>query len=235
MFRSCIVGGGCSPLQTTLRQRRFLAALIAAVSVACLWPQPALAQKKAKAPQTEAERVAFCAKLSESKRRETEICKTDEERREDARQKHLAELAEKEKPSHSSFLQKFHLDGLWIPTSMGTGQYGVIGTHLDVASVGRVHFFGPPGMMMVLERAGDGWRIHPSLTWGVSVYMVDVHLPGQNRPAQLLLQHDQIMVRRQLRDRPGHGRPFTRLEEEVTAPRGPERAALQPPPTTKSP
>jgi hypothetical protein len=165
---------------------RLRPALVVAVCVVTwLLPQPSFAQKKSKLPQTEAERVAYCAKLSESKRRETDICKTDEERRADARQKRLDEQAEKERPSHSSFLQKFHLDGLWIPTSMGTGQYGLIGTHLDVASVGRVHFFGPPGMMMVLEHVGDSWRIRPSLTWGVSVYMADVHLPGASHPAQL--------------------------------------------------
>jgi hypothetical protein len=174
------------PSEPTLGFSRLRPALIIAVCVAAwLCPQPSFAQKKFKPPQSEAERVADCAKLSESKRRETDICKTAEEREADARQKRLDEQAERERPSHSSFLRKFHLDGLWIPTSMGTGQYGVIGTHLDVASVGRVHFFGPPGMMMVLERSGGGWRVRPSLTWGVSVYMADVHLPGASHPAQL--------------------------------------------------
>jgi hypothetical protein len=170
-----IVAGRHRPLLIT-------AALVAGLFVA----QPAFAQKKPKAPQTTEEREAYCASLSESKRRQTEICKTEEERLADARQKHLDELAEKEKPTHTSFLRKFHLDGLWIPTSLGLGQYGLIGTHLDVASVGRVHFFGPPGMLMMLEHSEDGkWHIKPSLTWGVSVYMADVRLPGATHSAQL--------------------------------------------------
>lgn len=170
-----IVVGRCRP-----------ALIITALVAGLLSAQPSFAQKKQKAPQTARERDAYCKSLSESKRRATEICKTEEERLADARQKRLDELAEKEKPTHSSFLRKFHLDGLWIPTSLGMGQYGVIGTHLDVASVGRLHFFGPPGMMMVLEHSEEGkWRIKPSLTWGVSVYMVDVRLPGATQRAQL--------------------------------------------------
>lgn len=161
------------------------APVITALLAGLLCAQPSFAQKKPKPPQTEKERRAYCASLSESKRRQTEICKTDEERKVDEQQKRLDEQAEKEKPTHSSFLRKFHLDGLWIPTSMGTGQYGLIGTHLDVASVGRLHFFGPPGMMMVVEHAEDGWRIKPSLTWGVSVFMADVRLPGARHRAQL--------------------------------------------------
>ena len=161
-------------------------ALVAGTLLAALLcAEPAFAQKKS-TPKNEGERLEYCASLSESKRRQTEICKTEEERSADARQKRLDELAEKEKPSHTSFLRKLHLDGLWIPTSMGTGQYGLIGTHLDVASVGRIHFFGPPGVILVLERAENGgWRVKPSLTWGVSVFLAEVRLPGAEKHSQL--------------------------------------------------
>lgn len=167
---------------------RYRLAPIVTVLLACLLCASPLFAQKRKAPRslTEAERQKYCASLSESKRRQTDICKTEEERAEDARQQHLKEQAEKEKPTRTSFLQRMHLDGLWIPTSTGVGQYGLIGTHLDVASIGRVHLFGPPGMMMVLERAEDGgWRVRPELTWGVSLYLSDVRFPGSKHHAQL--------------------------------------------------
>jgi hypothetical protein len=157
-----------------------------AALVACLFfAQPLFAQDRDAPPQGAREREAYCRALAESKRRQTEVCKTDEERRVDARQKRLDEQAEKEKPTHTSFLRKLHLDGLLIPTSMGTGQYGIIGTHLDVASIGRLHFFGPPGMMLVVQHTDDGWRIKPSLTWGVSVYLAEVRIPGARQNSQL--------------------------------------------------
>lgn len=136
-------------------------------------------------PRTERERGAYCASLSEAKRRQTDICKTAAERDEDARAQRLKEQDERERPHHTSFLRKLYLDGLWMPTSMGAGQYGLIGTHLDLATVGRVHVFGPPGVMLVLEQTEDGWRVKPALTWGFSIYVTDVRLPGARRRAQL--------------------------------------------------
>jgi hypothetical protein len=147
--------------------------------------QPALAQKKPKEPRTEAERVSVCSAMPEAERRQTEFCKTEEERREDAQQKRRKELEEKEKQTRTSFIRKLHLDGLWIPTSTGTGQYGLIGTHIDVASAGRLHFYGPPGLMLVLEQVDGGWRVKPVMTWGVSIFISDIHLPGQKSNAQL--------------------------------------------------
>ena len=146
---------------------------------------PGFAQPHRSEPRSEQERQAACASMPEAKRRQTDECKTVEERREDARREREREIAEREKPTHSSFLRKLHLDGLWIPTSTGTGQYGLIGTHIDVASAGRLHFFGPPGMMLVLENTDGGWKVKPVLTWGVSVFIGDVRLPGQKSQAQL--------------------------------------------------
>ena len=164
------------------RRSALLAALAGLMVLAA---SPSFAQPFRTDLQAGRERQVACDDLPESKRRQTDECKTIEERREDARREREREIAEREKPTHSSFLRKLHLDGLWIPTSTGTGQYGLIGTHIDVASAGRLHFFGPPGMMLVLENTDGGWKIKPVLTWGVSVFIGDVRLPGQKSQAQL--------------------------------------------------
>lgn len=128
-----------------------------------------------------------CTKLPEKKRRATEACKTEEERREDEYQRRVAERLEREKPTHSSFLKWLHIDGLWAPTTLGVGTVGLIGTHVTIANVGRVNFFGPPGVMLLLEDAGGSRRIRPAMTWGISVYLVDFRPPGANHNAQLFL------------------------------------------------
>lgn len=128
-----------------------------------------------------------CASLPEKKRRATEICKTDEERREDEYQRRVAERLEKEKPTRTSFLRWLHIDGLWAPTTWGTGTIGLVGTHVTIANVGRVNFFGPPGVMLLLEDTGEGRQVRPAMTWGISVYLADFRSPGTNNTAQLFL------------------------------------------------
>jgi hypothetical protein len=148
------------------------------------------AQEKAPAaPQhpveTVGQRQARCDSLPEEKRRKAEECKTDEERREDAQQKRREEAAEKEKPKHSSFWRWVHVDGLSLPTANGVAAYGLVGTHVAVANIGRVYFFGPPGVMLLLEQAGDTHRVTPALTWGFDIYLSDFRFPGTDRTAQL--------------------------------------------------
>ena len=137
------------------------------------------------AKETPAERRQTCESMKEERRRQIDRCKTQEEKDADAQAERRREQAEREKPTRTSFLRRLHLDGLWIPTSTGVGQYGVIGTHLDVGSVGRLHFFGPPGLMLVTEKTEDGWRLRPSLTWGISLFIGGVRLPGAKDEAQL--------------------------------------------------
>jgi hypothetical protein len=156
---------------------------LATLLVLTLAVPPAFAQRR---PRAEPQSARECAELREAERRAAEFCKTDDERAEDAREKRRKEEAEREKPTHSSFFRKFHLDGLWIPTSMGAGQYGLIGTHLEVASAGRLHFFGPPGMMLMAEKNAEGrWRIRPALTWGVGFEIGEFHFPGIRDRAHL--------------------------------------------------
>lgn len=129
-----------------------------------------------------------CAKLPEAKRRVTEACKTDEERREDEYQKRVQERLDKEKPEHTSFLRWLHLDGLWAPTTLGSGTFGLVGTHMTIANVGRVNFFGPPGVMLLIENNGGSHSVRPAMTWGISVYLADFRPPGaKTQVAQLFL------------------------------------------------
>src|SRR5690242_14262399 len=57
--------------------------------------------------------------------------------------------AEHEKVTHTSFLSRLHLDGLWSTTSSDIRYYGLIGSHISLVDVGRVQFFGPPGILLL--------------------------------------------------------------------------------------
>lgn len=171
-----------------MRSNVLTAAWIAALLAGAI--ETVAAQEAAKAaPQsavvTDGQRQVRCDKLPEEKRRKTEECKTDEERREDAQQKRRDEAAEKEKPKHSSFWRRVHVDGLSLPTASGVGAYGLVGTHVAVANVGRVYFYGPPGVMLLLEDAGDTRRLAPAISWGFDIYLSDFRFPGTDRTAQL--------------------------------------------------
>jgi len=127
----------------------------------------------------------YCAALPEEDRRETNACKTPSERDEDDQKKRVKEAEDRERGTKTSFFRRFLLDGMWVPMS-GGGQYGLIGTHLDVASVGRIHLFGPPGVLMMMERTENGGqRVRPAWTWGVSIYLIEFEFPGSGRRTQL--------------------------------------------------
>ena len=128
-----------------------------------------------------------CESLPEEKRRQTEACKTEEEKREDAYEKLLQERADREKPKHSSFLQWLHFDGLWLPAQTGAIYYGLIGAHMTIADIKGANIFGPPGVMLLLEDHSGRRRVRPALTWGVSLHLTDFRTPGSSRPAQLYL------------------------------------------------
>jgi hypothetical protein len=128
-----------------------------------------------------------CDSLPEEKRRQTEECKTAEERREDEYERRLKEIAEHEKPRHSSFFHWLHLDGLWVPMSMGASTYGLVGTHMTIPDIHGANLFGPPGVMLMLDESEGHRRIRPALTWGVSFHLTDFRTPGSGRNAQLYL------------------------------------------------
>jgi hypothetical protein len=153
-------------------------------------PLRALAQEEPPTPaadKIERDRVKYCGSLSEEKRRKTEACKTEEEKREDAYQKIVQERLEKEKPSHTSFLRWLHLDTLWMPTSFDGSIVGLVGSHITVANIDRLNFFGPPGVMLLMQDVAGEKKLLPALTWGFSVYLTDISMPGERRKAQMYL------------------------------------------------
>lgn len=89
--------------------------------------------------------------------------------------------AEKHSSSKSRFFNKIHVDGLWVPGQTDAKFLGVVGTHVTVIELGRVHLFGPPGVMVL---RADG-KIRTALTWGFSLYMTQFRIPGTTRELAL--------------------------------------------------
>jgi hypothetical protein len=90
-----------------------------------------------------------------------------------------AAQADKERPAKGTFFSRVHLDGLWSTTSSDVRYYGLIGTHISLVDIGRVQFFGPPGIILLSIPDGYGSRtLRPGYTWGMSVRLTDFHFPG---------------------------------------------------------
>lgn len=90
-----------------------------------------------------------------------------------------AKRADSERPVKGSFFSRVHLDGLWSTTSSDVRYYGLIGTHISLVDVGRIQFFGPPGVILLsLPDPAGGRTLRPGYTWGMSVRLGDFHLPG---------------------------------------------------------
>ncbi|NUR52961.1 MAG: hypothetical protein HOQ29_00800 [Acidobacteria bacterium] len=96
--------------------------------------------------------------------------------------------ADKEKLIKGSFLSRVHLDGLWSTTSSDVRFYGLVGSHISLVDVGRVQFFGPPGVLLLSMPNGKGSReIRVGYTWGMSVRLADITLFGAHKNATLFL------------------------------------------------
>jgi len=164
--------------------------------------EPALAQDPQAAGEhtdLQRQRTVYCASLTESVRRQTDICKTDEEIAEDEYQARLKAREAQEKSKHTSFLRWIHADGLWIPTDSGNPTYGLVGAHLAIANLGRIYFYGPPGVMVLRQRAHDGWMLRPGLTWGLGFYLVDFRVPGTTHTAQLFVNVTKVWTQGDVR------------------------------------
>src|SRR5437868_8767029 len=96
--------------------------------------------------------------------------------------------ANNERLIKGSFLSRVHLDGLWSTTSSDVRFYGLIGSHVSLVDVGRVPFFGPPGVLLLSVPDGNGSRqIRVGYTWGMSVRLADVRVFGARKNATLFL------------------------------------------------
>jgi hypothetical protein len=98
-------------------------------------------------------------------------------------------------PTHTAFLRRVHIDGLWTTTQDGSRFYGIVGTHISLVDVGPVQVFGPPGVMLLTVPDGHGGRkVSLGYTWGVSVRLADVRVGAQSKNFTLFLNVTKLFV-----------------------------------------
>jgi len=101
----------------------------------------------------------------------------------------------KEKTVKNTFLTRVHLDGLWTSTASDVRIYGLVGSHISLVDVGRVQFFGPPGIILLSVPDASGSRqIRAGYTWGLSVRLGDVRLFAQSKNLTLFLTIAKVWV-----------------------------------------
>lgn len=110
----------------------------------------------------------------------------------------LIERLDREKPARTSFFDRVHLDLLGAPPEIGgtSGLVGLVGAHVTIAEIGRLHLFGPPGVMVAMQsidgdRSGR-WRAVTALNWGVSVRLVEFRLSDASRRTVMFLNLTKI-------------------------------------------
>ena len=104
------------------------------------------------------------------------------------RQQTQAVRADKEKVVKTSFLSRLHLDGLWSTTSSDIRYYGLVGSHISLVDVGRVQFFGPPGILLLRMPDENGThQIRVGYTWGMSVRLTDLRVLAGHKNMTLFL------------------------------------------------
>jgi len=81
-------------------------------------------------------------------------------------------------------LRNLHYGGPWTTGPKGPRVYGLFGTHLTLAQAGRIHLWGPPGMLVVRRPGG---KIDVKMTWGVDVFISDIPVPFANRKIPVYL------------------------------------------------
>ena len=144
------------------------------------WLEPVCAGRDEAALSLLPERVAHACRLLAGLDVDPDV-KAIQQRTQTAR-------ADKEKLTKTSFLSRVHLDGLWSTTSSDVRFYGLVGSHISLVDVGRVQFFGPPGVLLLSVPDGNGSRqIKVGYTWGMSVRLADVRLFGAHKNATLFL------------------------------------------------
>jgi hypothetical protein len=106
-----------------------------------------------------------------------------------------ASRAAAEKRVKDTFLTRVHLDGLWTSTSTDYRMYGLVGSHISLVDVGRVQFFGPPGVILLSVPDGRGSReMRAGYTWGLSVRLADVRLFAPTKNLTLFLSITKVWV-----------------------------------------
>jgi hypothetical protein len=100
-----------------------------------------------------------------------------------------------EKLVKDTFFTRVHLDGLWTSTSTDYRLYGLVGSHISLVDVGRVQFFGPPGVILLsVPDASGGRAIRVGYTWGMSVRLKDLRLLSPTNNTTLFLTVTKVWV-----------------------------------------
>ena len=106
-----------------------------------------------------------------------------------------ASRAAAEKVHKNTFFTRVHLDGAWTTTSTDYRMYGLVGSHISLVDVGRIQFFGPPGIILLSMPDGRGsHQLRPGYTWGVSVRLVDMRLVSPTKNMTLFLTVAKVWV-----------------------------------------
>jgi len=102
---------------------------------------------------------------------------------------------EAEKVVKNTFLTRVHIDGLWTTTSTDVRMYGLVGSHISLVDVGRVQFFGPPGVIVLSVPTSSGTReLRAGYTWGISIRLADVRLFAPSKNLTLFLTVTKVWV-----------------------------------------
>jgi hypothetical protein len=102
------------------------------------------------------------------------------------------ERSDREKLEKGTFLSRLHLDGLWTQPQIGGEtfrMYGLVGSHISLIDVGRLQFYGPPGIILIRVPDTKGNRqLRVGYTWGMSFRLKDFQFPlTSSRNATLYL------------------------------------------------
>ena len=90
------------------------------------------------------------------------------------RQNANAAIAQKEKPTNTSWFRHVHLDGLWSTTQSNVSAFGVFGMHVTVPIEGRMQVFLAPGIMLVSVPTFYGTReMRAATDWGITYRLFD--------------------------------------------------------------
>jgi hypothetical protein len=106
-----------------------------------------------------------------------------------------SQRANREEVLKDSFLTRVHIDGLWTTTSTDVRLYGLVGSHISLVDIGRVQFFGPPGVIVLTVPDGRGSReIRTGYTWGMSVRLRDIRLFSPTKNMTLFLTMSKVWL-----------------------------------------
>jgi hypothetical protein len=99
-------------------------------------------------------------------------------------QQKVAKQLQVDEPKHTTFLERLHLDAGWTFLHSGNRAFGLVGMHVTLIDIGgKVHLYGPPGVILIAHPSGGGWKYKPGYTWGISIDLFTFDIPGTKQKA----------------------------------------------------